>query len=222
MARSPRIFFPGAIYHVYCRTARGEMVFSDPLEAHAFVDTVADVKRLHGFLVAKLVAKHPGSVSRWLETSRCVADRQRVQALIEDLCDRLSRKCELDATPPGCDVVISGTHPHPSQRRWLARRAYVKSGRHRSRATAFKNSWRNLTPKPWSPCGSSNHPRVSENQFSLSAWRRVISSGRPCSAAASRRAWTRWTTVECATEKPVYDPHIRSHRWMPIVAVEGC
>ena len=51
MARSPGIFFPGAIYHVYCRTARGEMVFSDPLEAHAFVDTVADVKRLHGFLV---------------------------------------------------------------------------------------------------------------------------------------------------------------------------
>lgn len=51
MARSPRIFFPGAIYHVYCRTARGEMVFSDPLEAHGFVDTVANVKRLHGFLV---------------------------------------------------------------------------------------------------------------------------------------------------------------------------
>ena len=44
MARSPRIFFPGAIYHVYCRTARGEMVFSDPLEARGFVDTVADVK----------------------------------------------------------------------------------------------------------------------------------------------------------------------------------
>ena len=75
------------------------MVFSDPLEAHAFVDTVADVNRLHGFLVAKLVAKHPGSVSRWLETSRCVADRRRVQALIEDLCDRLSRECEL-----GCEV----------------------------------------------------------------------------------------------------------------------
>ena len=51
MARSPRIFFPGAIYHVYCRTARGEMVFSDRLEAHEFVETVIDVKRLHGFLV---------------------------------------------------------------------------------------------------------------------------------------------------------------------------
>lgn len=74
---------------MFCRTARDEMVFSDPLEAREFVDTVADVKRLHGFLVARLVAKHPGSVSRWLETPRCVANRRCVQALIEDLCDRL-------------------------------------------------------------------------------------------------------------------------------------
>lgn len=49
MARSPRIFFPDAIYHVYCRTARGEKAFSDLLEAREFVKTVADVKRLHGF-----------------------------------------------------------------------------------------------------------------------------------------------------------------------------
>lgn len=51
MARTPRIFFPDAIYHVYCRTARGEMVFSDSSEAVKFVETVAEVKRLHGFLV---------------------------------------------------------------------------------------------------------------------------------------------------------------------------
>ena len=51
MARAPRIFSPGAIYHVYCRTARGEMVFSDRFEADTFVETVADVKRLHCFLV---------------------------------------------------------------------------------------------------------------------------------------------------------------------------
>jgi putative transposase len=51
MARSPRLFFPGAVYHVYCRTARGEMVFSDPLEVTEFVDTIGDVKRLHGFFV---------------------------------------------------------------------------------------------------------------------------------------------------------------------------
>jgi putative transposase len=51
MARSPRLFIPNAIYHVYCRTARGEMVFSKPDEAREFVDVVADVKRLHGFEV---------------------------------------------------------------------------------------------------------------------------------------------------------------------------
>jgi hypothetical protein len=51
MARAPRIFSAGAIYHVYCRTARGEMVFSDRFEADTFVEPVADVTRLHGFLV---------------------------------------------------------------------------------------------------------------------------------------------------------------------------
>ena len=49
MARSPRLFILGAIYHVYCRTARGEMVFADPDHAAEFVEIVADVKRLHGF-----------------------------------------------------------------------------------------------------------------------------------------------------------------------------
>lgn len=49
MARSPRIFIPGAVYHVYCRTARGEMVFSNQKEATEFVEIVADVKQLHGF-----------------------------------------------------------------------------------------------------------------------------------------------------------------------------
>jgi hypothetical protein len=49
MARSPRLFIPNAIYDLYCRTARGEMVFSKPDEARAFVDVVADVKQLHAF-----------------------------------------------------------------------------------------------------------------------------------------------------------------------------
>ena len=29
MPRKPRLFVPGAIYHVYCRVARGEFVFDD-------------------------------------------------------------------------------------------------------------------------------------------------------------------------------------------------
>ena len=49
MARSPRLFIPDSIYHVYCRTARGEMVFSDPEEANEFIEISSDVKRLHGF-----------------------------------------------------------------------------------------------------------------------------------------------------------------------------
>ncbi len=40
MARKARLFIPGAIYHVYCRTARGERVFSADAEAEAFTGTV--------------------------------------------------------------------------------------------------------------------------------------------------------------------------------------
>jgi hypothetical protein len=38
--------FPGAIYHVYCRVARGEFVFDDDLEAREFVQTLRDVRAL--------------------------------------------------------------------------------------------------------------------------------------------------------------------------------
>ena len=36
MPRHPRLFIPGAIYHVYCRVARGEFVFDDEVEATEF------------------------------------------------------------------------------------------------------------------------------------------------------------------------------------------
>ncbi|RLE26924.1 MAG: hypothetical protein DRJ61_17990 [Acidobacteria bacterium] len=51
MARSPRLFIPGGIYHVYCRVARSERVFEDSAEARQFIDTVSDVKRLHIFTI---------------------------------------------------------------------------------------------------------------------------------------------------------------------------
>ena len=44
MARHPRLFIPGATYHVYCRVARGEFVFDDPAEADGFVSAVRDVR----------------------------------------------------------------------------------------------------------------------------------------------------------------------------------
>lgn len=70
MARSPRLFIPGAVYHVYCRTARGEMVFSDHTEATEFVGTMADVKRFHGFHVLAwcLIGNHYHLVIRTRDT----------------------------------------------------------------------------------------------------------------------------------------------------------
>lgn len=70
MARSPRLFIPGAVYHVYCRTARGEMVFSDHTEATELVDTIAAVRRLHGFLIMAwcLMGNHYHVVVRTRDT----------------------------------------------------------------------------------------------------------------------------------------------------------
>jgi putative transposase len=45
MPRPPRVFVDGAIYHVYCRIARGEPVFADDVEARDLVDTLADLKQ---------------------------------------------------------------------------------------------------------------------------------------------------------------------------------
>ena len=51
MARKPRLFVAGAIYHVYCRVARGEPVFDDPDEAEEFVEVVGNVRDLDGWEV---------------------------------------------------------------------------------------------------------------------------------------------------------------------------
>jgi hypothetical protein len=44
MPRHPRLFVPGAIYHVYCRIARGEFVFDDDHEAIEFIEAL---RRVH-------------------------------------------------------------------------------------------------------------------------------------------------------------------------------
>ena len=51
MPRHPRLFIPGATYHVYCRVARGEFVFDDPLEAEEFVLAAREVRDLHGLQI---------------------------------------------------------------------------------------------------------------------------------------------------------------------------
>jgi putative transposase len=45
MPRPPRVFVDGAIYHIYCRTGRGEHIFRDDEEADALIDILRDVKR---------------------------------------------------------------------------------------------------------------------------------------------------------------------------------
>jgi hypothetical protein len=40
------LFIPGAIYHVYCRVARGEFVFDDDVEALEFVETLRKTRDL--------------------------------------------------------------------------------------------------------------------------------------------------------------------------------
>jgi len=51
MPRHPRLFVPGAIYHVYCRVARGEFVFNDDFEALEFIEVVREVRDLDGWTV---------------------------------------------------------------------------------------------------------------------------------------------------------------------------
>ena len=60
MPRHPRLFIPGATYHVYCRVARGEFVFDDPIEAEEFVLAVREVRDLHGWRIFAwaLMANH--------------------------------------------------------------------------------------------------------------------------------------------------------------------
>ena len=51
MPRHPRLFIPGATYHVYCRVARGEFVFDDEYEAVEFVETLRGVRDLDGWTI---------------------------------------------------------------------------------------------------------------------------------------------------------------------------
>ena len=51
MPRRPRVFVSGAVYHVYCRVARGEPAFSDAREAAALVGVIRGVAREHGLTV---------------------------------------------------------------------------------------------------------------------------------------------------------------------------
>jgi len=51
MPRRPRLFVSGAIYHVYCRVARGEFVFDEHDEAVEFIETLREVRDLDGLTI---------------------------------------------------------------------------------------------------------------------------------------------------------------------------
>ena len=60
MPRHPRLFVPGAAYDVYCRAARGELVFDDPFEVGEFVETAVRVRDIDGLKVFawRLIGNH--------------------------------------------------------------------------------------------------------------------------------------------------------------------
>jgi len=49
MPRHPRLFLPGATYHVYYRVARGEFVFDDDFDAIEFIEVLRKVRDLDGY-----------------------------------------------------------------------------------------------------------------------------------------------------------------------------
>jgi hypothetical protein len=66
MPRRPRLFVPGATYHVFCRVARGELAFDDRLGAGCFVSALREVTALDGWRVLAwcLIANHYHVVAR--------------------------------------------------------------------------------------------------------------------------------------------------------------
>ncbi len=54
MPRHRRLFLAGAIYHVYCRVARGEFVFDDDFEAIEFIEVLRKVRKGAGHVIPLL------------------------------------------------------------------------------------------------------------------------------------------------------------------------
>ncbi len=78
MPRHPRLFIPGATYHLFCRVARGEFVFDDDSEAIEFIETLREVRDLDGWSIFAwcLLGNHyhlvvkTGGVDLWRSMAR--------------------------------------------------------------------------------------------------------------------------------------------------------
>ena len=81
MPRHPRLFLPGATYHVYCRVAHGEFVFDDDFEAMEFIEILRKVRDLRGF-GANDVRAPADDYLHWL---RSVAEARWANAGVSEL-----------------------------------------------------------------------------------------------------------------------------------------
>ena len=63
MPRKPRLFVPYAVYHVYCRVARGEFVFDDQEEVAEFFDVLRRTRDRDGWRIAAYCLM--GTITWW-------------------------------------------------------------------------------------------------------------------------------------------------------------
>jgi putative transposase len=78
MPRKPRLFVDGGVYHVYCKTHRGEMRFGLQIATDSFIDSIATVSSSHQLRVLgfALMSNHyhlvvqTGDVKLWRSIER--------------------------------------------------------------------------------------------------------------------------------------------------------
>ena len=75
MPRRPRVFFEGALYHVYNRFARGEGVFGDPEEAIEFVERLREADQEFSSAVETLDKALPAKAVELLRTQPVVTGK---------------------------------------------------------------------------------------------------------------------------------------------------
>ncbi|WP_133174620.1 transposase [Candidatus Methylomirabilis limnetica] len=78
MARKPRVYFPGALYHVICRGNQGQPIFSDDADRGRYLELLQETRlrydfRLYAYVlmgnhVHHLIEVGPTSLSAFLHT----------------------------------------------------------------------------------------------------------------------------------------------------------
>jgi putative transposase len=150
MPRRARVFVEGALYHVYCRTARGERVFAEEDEARAFLAILRDVKQRDELAVLawSLMPNHyhlllrTGRVPLWrsmrLIQGRSAQAFNRRHRQIGSLWQE-RYKAKLVADPAYFSTVVAYIHlnpvraglaRHPSRYEWCGHREILGAPGH--------------------------------------------------------------------------------------------